>query len=327
MRRNTWCFRLLSVVALFGLISALLDPISLSINKVYAADITNVNVVISDQSLNAFPVTATVTFTTTVDILPNGLVEINFSRDFNTIPTSVSLPSCNTQEVLIGYARFICISGLSHGNKSLVINGLQNPSIESNHYFSVTTTTLDLITPHEQGAGLAYIGNNSNIVTVDAMVNGVLDLTIYSNRTSSTPTSNCNIGTLKANTVKSCKYYIGGGTNNDAGMIVKVNSGTKFHKITGTNYNFADPSGNVTAGNEGYGFLITDNGAFSANPTFVTSDTAVPNIPVTFYENSTRIDADTNTSDRVEVTHKASASNLTPVGIYNQTLTYLAYAK
>ena len=142
------------------------------------------------------------------------------------------------------------------------------------------------------------------------------------------------MGALGISRVSECSYYIGTGTNNTTGIVIKQNSDGA---LTGTNtshaFTPADGLANITAGQEKYGYRLTVGDHYFVGEhqgTDVTSmfDSGINSseLPVAHTDEA----YDTilqNFTYRMKVTHYASMSGNTPADSYKQRVIYTAYTK
>lgn len=182
----------------------------------------------------------------------------------------------------------------------------------------------------DYGAAMFYI-NGGNDVDITATVPATLSFMITSPSDITTERHTCNLGILSMQGVSSCQYRLKIQTNASGGF---AGSFKANHRLATTNYatmtDVADL--HVTAGVEEYGINLTTSsyggrntgGSFDLPATAwhpIANDYAVPTT-LTGFVSSTYPFYVTSSGATQLVTHKASISASTVVGIYTQKVTY-----
>lgn len=205
-------------------------------------------------------------------------------------------------------------------------NQLTTPDAAGNYSWSVTADIGGAGTTFDGGAGLAYIADE-NDVEVEAYVPPVLALDLYQTNTTTllTNPNTCNLGVLSFNSVNTCSYDIGVGTNNSAGATIRITSDGQF---TNGSHSFTQANDStIVAGTEEYGFRISDLGTVFTDSADFNSATDYESVPTsaTSIATSAAISNKATAAQHVEITHAATMSTATPVGSYDHTVTYTAF--
>lgn len=311
-------------------------------NHAKAAALNDITVTLGANTLST-ATSVTVAFTIATSFTTGTLVTVAYDSAFSggaaltNGDINVTGATCTASGFAAGTFLLTCGTATSGGTISIAINGanqLTTPATQGNYNFSIVADIGGSGTTYDTGAGLAYVGNE-NEVEITAVVAPVIDLELYQQNSTSLLTNTppnpntCSLGVLTIATVNTCVYDIGYGTNNAAGVTVQVIADDLLNNATADINDVAD--GTVTAGSEEYGFQITNNGTgcgtLTPAGTYGSQDNAVPTTATDFFSNNAVCDgaASGNTTERVEVTHKASVSASTPVGTYNQLVTYTAF--
>lgn len=312
-------------------------------NPAKAAALNNISVSLVSNAVST-PSNVTLAFTVNTAFTASTIVTVAYDTAFTggasltNSDIAVTGATCTASNFVAGSFRLSCGTASNGAAISVVIgatNKLTTPSTQGNYSFSLVADIGGAGTTYDSGAGLAYIARE-NEVEVTAVVAPVIDLELYQQNSTSllantAPNPNsCALGVLTIATVNTCIYDIGFGTNNSAGMTVRVIADGLLNTAGGADIdNVAD--GTVSAGSEEYGFRLTDNGTgcgtVTVGGTYGSQDNAVPTTVATLFSNNTVCDgsASVNTTQRAEVTHKASVSAATQVGSYNQLVTYTAF--
>lgn len=320
-------------------ISFLVAAAFIIFNPLNAAGITNITVVpVSQNQSTATDVV--ITFTPSTAITNSTILIYSYDPAFTggaaLTDTDIAISGTNItskacSDFVAGY--FTCTLTTSASVTTPVTttigdtNQLTTPSSAGNYSFSVTADIGGLGSTIDSGAGLAYISTDTvkeNEVQVTAYVPPNLSLEVYQEGTNTklVDPNNCALGVLSINTVKTCAYDVGVGTNNATGASVTVSSDGKLRDGA---TDFTDTTGVITAGTEAYGFYISTQGTrFSAAGSFNTSYQAVPQSGTQFATSSNTSDL-LNTAQHMTITHAASISSVTQVGNYAHKLTYRAY--
>ncbi len=207
-------------------------------------------------------------------------------------------------------------------------NHLTNPGSAGNYSWAVLTDVSGDGLDDDSGATLAYVGDD-NDVNITATVPPTIDMELFQQNsdTELTDTNACPLGVLSLNQVNTCIYDIGTGTNNASGVSIYITSDGALDDGIGNS--ISSPTGAVTAGEEEYGFYISDVGGneYSSAGSFAVQHQALPTSATLLATSSTTGSGTTvgSSSQHLEITHAASMSTSTIVGSYNQVVTYTAY--
>jgi hypothetical protein len=218
-------------------------------------------------------------------------------------------------------------------------NQLTNPVNPGNYSFSVAVDNGNDDNVDGDGATLAYV-EDENDIQITASVPPVLDMEIYEagvdNLLNGTGANACELGVLSINTVSTCTYDIGTGTNNLSGVSVYITSdgelrdgsGNTIDSCSGTNCDSLGGAG-VSTGEEEYGIFISElgNSEYTAGGSFGTQHQGIPTTETLFASSSSTGSGTTtgSVSQRLEVTHAASISTATTQGSYSHIVTYTAF--
>jgi hypothetical protein len=182
----------------------------------------------------------------------------------------------------------------------------------------------------DYGAAMFYI-NGGNDVDITATVPATLSFMITSPSDIAVERHTCNLGILSMAGVSSCQYRLKIMTNAMGGFAGQVKANHDLATATfATMTNVADL--HVTAGNEEYGINLAtssyggrnDGGFFDLPATAwhpIANDYAVPTT-LTGFVSSTYPFYVTSSGATQLVTHKASISGSTVVGVYTQKVSY-----
>ena len=312
-------------------------PLSNLTQHINAAVLTDVTVTPTSLSTST-AADVTVTFTPVTAITNNSVIEITYPTAFTgggalTDPdiaisgTNISSKSCTG--FVAGYFRCtLTTSGSVTTTVTTVIgdtNQLTTPSSAGNYSWSVSVNVGGSGSIYDTGAGLSYIADE-NEVEVRAIVPSVLALDLYNSGTTTLMTNpnTCNLGVLSVNSVNTCAYNVGVGTNSSTGATVRVRAGGAF---TNGTVNMTNASGIINAGTEAYGFYISTAGArFSAAGSYGSAYQTVPTTETTLATSTTTSDKAT-VEHHFTVTHGATMGTTTATGTYTQTVFYTAYTK
>lgn len=307
--------------------------------KVNAAGLTNIIVTPASQNQSTLT-NVVVTFTPNTAITNSTILTISYDTSFtggaSLVNTDIAVAGTNISgkvcsNFIIGY--FTCTLTTTGSVTTLVTvtiggaNQLTTPATAGNYSFAVTADIGGLGSTIDSGSGLAYISNLStkeNEIMVTAYVPPNLSLELYSAGTNTelADPNTCNLGVLNTNSVNSCSYDIGVGTNNPTGASVAINSDGKLRNGL---IDFTDTLGSVTAGTESYGFYISTNGArFTPLGAFATAYQVVPTSNTNFASSGLSSDL-LNLSHHFAVTHSASISSTTQVGNYSHKIIYSGF--
>ncbi len=310
-------------------------PLSNLTQHINAAVLTDVTVV-SDSLAVSTAVDVTVTFTPVTAITNNSVIEITYPTtftggaaltdgDISISGTNISSKTCTG--FIAGYFRCtLTTSGSVTTTVTTVIgdsNQLTTPSSAGNYSWSVSVNVGGSGSTYDTGAGLSYIADE-NEVEVRAIVPPVLALDLYNSGTTTLMTNpnTCNLGVLSVNSVNTCAYNVGVGTNSSTGATVRVRAGGAF---TNGTVNMTNATGTINAGTEAYGFYISTAGArFSAAGSYGSAYQTVPTTETTLATSTTTSDKAT-VGHHFTVTHGATMGTAT--GTYTQTVFYTAYTK
>lgn len=307
-----------------------------------AASLNTITVTPASNAVNTLT-DVTVAFTVATSFTTGTLVTVAYDTAFTggaaltNADIAVTGATCTASGFAAGYFLLTCGTATSGGSISIVIgdtNQLTTPATQGNYNFSIVVDIGGAGTTYDSGAGLAYIARE-NEVEVTAVVAPIIDLELYQQNSTSllantAPNPNsCALGVLTIATVNTCIYDVGYGTNNATGVTVRVIADDLLNNVSANINNVAD--GTVSAGSEEYGVRITNAGTGcgtgAAAGTFGSQDNAVPTTATNFFTNDTVCDgaSSANITQRFEVTHSASVNASTPVGSYNQLVTYTAF--
>ena len=321
-------------VTLFALCVNLLAPM---VMPAKAASITTLTVV-PTSSVALATTNVTLTFSPVPSITTGTILQISYdpaftggsSLDFNDITISgTNFSSKVCSGFIAGY--FTCTVTTSAPivtPVTILIGGvhkLTNPAA-GNYSFSVTANIGGTGTTFDAGAGLAYIAG-ANQVVINALVVPVLSLDLYNSGslTLMTDPNTCNLGALSINTISTCAYDIGIGTNNAGGAVLSAQAAGGM--ISGSNTLAAATGIGLTAGTEAYGFHISGNGTvFSAIGSYATGVQAVPG-SATQISGSLAVSNKATLVQHINITHSAAVSTSTPTGNYSQTVSYTVFSK
>ncbi|MFH0952018.1 MAG: hypothetical protein V1838_02395, partial [Patescibacteria group bacterium] len=187
--------------------------------------------------------------------------------------------------------------------------------------------SIAVVTDDDAGAGVAYVGDANDIdVTVEVLPN--LSLTIDNADASVCTTTgggitSCDMGTVTTANVNTGNYDVNVGTNATTSASMKVNDDQDLTSGANT---IADVIENntVTAGVEGYGLQIVENGTeWTEVDPFDDDDTPITTSPVTVATSTGPADA---AGDDVTITHRVAVSSITEAGNYSHTVTWTATA-
>ncbi|MCA9385642.1 hypothetical protein KC717_03265 [Candidatus Dojkabacteria bacterium] len=337
-------------VALATAAAAGLMPFGMSlVNNVRAASLTDVSVALTNEAVSSTD-NVVITFTPNTAITNGTILEVSYDTgitggasltDGDVDVTGTNITSSAESGFVDGYFRStLTTTGSVTTTVTITIDGaneLTTPATSGNYNFSVIADIGGAGTTYDSGAGLAYVADDNDI-TVTAVVPPVIDMELYQTGTDTelTDPNTCALGVLSLNTVSSCDYDIGFGTNNTAGLTIQVTSdgdldsgADTIDACTGTNCDGLGAAG-VDAGQEEYGFRVSDTGAgcsASAAGSYGTADQAVPTTATNFVTTTATCAGTTlgNSAQHVEVTHSASMATDTVVGSYNQEVTYTAF--
>lgn len=340
MRRK----RILSLIAVFGLLATLVMPAA---KEAYAASLTDVTVALTNDATGATD-NIVITFTPNTAITDGSVLEVTYDTGFtggaaltdsDVAVTGTNITSSAETGFIAGYFKSTLTCGGSVTTTvTITIDGtneLTNPGSAGNYPWSVTADIGGAGTSFDYGAGLAYVADD-NDVTVTATVPPTIDMEIYE-QNSATPTNACALGVLTLSQVKNCVYDVAGATNNGAGMTIKVQGVDTTDWSTGEAYlehsNNTDnidavSDGTVSTGAEEYGFQITDDGSsnqWAGAGNYETQNEPVPTTETSFASTSATIDGINTQADRLEVTHYAGMATDTVVGSYTHGIVYTAY--
>lgn len=315
----------------------LIAPLLGFLIKIKAASLTNVTVTPAALTVST-ATNVTVTFTPNTAITTGTILTFTYDTSFTggasltnsdvaISGTNISSKTCTG--FISGY--FSCTLTTSGSVTTLVTtviggsNQLTTPATAGNYSLSVTADIGGAGTTFDGGAGLAYIGDE-NEVDIRAYVPPVLALDLYQTNSATllTNPNTCNLGVLSYNTVNTCSYDVGVGTNNDAGSTLRVISSGDF---TNGSHNFTQAGDTtIVAGTEEYGFRISDLGTvFTDSATF--NGATYESVPTsaTSIATSAAVSDKATTAQHIEITHAATMATTTPVGNYNHTVTYTAF--
>lgn len=195
------------------------------------------------------------------------------------------------------------------------------PAANGNYSIAISDTN-----DNDTSAALIYVGTtaaaDTNDVTVTATVPVVLSLAIKS-PTLTTNINTCALGTLTPGAVNTCAYRIAAGTNGTGGMNVQNVADALLNSGGNDINNVAD--GTVTAGSEEHGVAVTAGTGWTLVSPFDAGDDPITTSQQKFQSASAAVD-DTSTATWSTVTHKASITSATATGVYDQIVTYRAYA-
>ncbi len=312
-----------------------LMPLSGLIGKVHAAPLTNI--VVTPAALTVSTATnVTVTFTPNTAITTGTIIEYTYSTSFTggaaLTDADIAITGTNiTGKVCSGFVAgyFTCTLTTSASVTTLVTtviggaNQLTTPSSAGNYSWSVSANIGGLGSTYDTGAGLAYIAGE-NQVLITAVVPPVLALDLYQAGTNTllTNPNTCALGVLSINSVNTCAYDVGIGTNDTAGATAKVRAGAG---LTNGSHTFVNATGAITAGTEAYGFYVSANGtAFTPAGSYGTAYQTVPTTETTFATSAVKSDK-TTTAQHFTVTHAATMSSSTDTGSYTQTVFWTVY--
>lgn len=317
----------------------------------------NMRVELADEATSAAD-DVEVWFDTPTDLTANSLINVVYETDFTgggsltagdvdiycdadgvegseTLLTNASLTSLESGKFEIDLGIDTCSDWIKIDIDGDNGNHLTTPGTPGNYSWGVVTDAGGDGIDDDSGAVLAYVANE-NDVTVTAKVPPVIDLEVYEDNTTDLGglapgnPNTCTLGTLTLSQIKTCSYYLGTSTNNLGGMMVSV-VGSDNGTLTNGSHSFTKATGvNLTAGTEGYGFYLSDQGSLSSNLTVLnTLDSQTSGVPATetgFFQISTNHDAYSDASQRVQVTHEAAMTQDTETGSYSHTVTYYGYS-
>ncbi|MFH0952465.1 MAG: hypothetical protein V1838_04795 [Patescibacteria group bacterium] len=186
--------------------------------------------------------------------------------------------------------------------------------------------SVGVVTTDDAGAGIAYVGN-ANDVAVNAEVLPNLSLTIdnadASVCTTTSGVTSCDMGTVTTAAVNTGNYDVNVGTNATTSASMKVNDDQDLTSGANTIADVIENS-TVTAGVEGYGLQIVENGSeWTEVDPFDDDDTPITTSPVTVATSTGPADA---AGDDVTVTHRVAVASTTEAGNYSHTVTWTATA-
>lgn len=312
-----------------------LMPLSGLIGKVNAASLTNITVTPAALTVST-ATNVTITFTPNTAITTGSILTFAYDTLFTggaaLVNADIAITGTNiTSKVCSGFVAgmFTCTLTTSAPVTTLVTtviggaNQLTTPATAGNYSFSVSANIGGGGVTYDTGAGLAYIAGE-NQVLIKAVVPPVLALDLYNagSNTLMTNPNTCDLGVLSINSVSTCAYDVGVGTNDTAGATAKVRAGGP---LTNGSHNFTAAAGAITAGTESYGFYISANGTvFTASGAYATPYQPVPTTETTFSTSAVKSDKAT-TAQHFTVTHGATMSTTTDTGAYTQTVFYTAY--
>ncbi len=197
---------------------------------------------------------------------------------------------------------------------------------EGNFSASVLTSNADA----DYGAIEYYVGGGNDVL-VDASVQPTLEFAIVDQTNLALETHECHLGVLSMTDVNYCNYRLKVSTNAIDGFQVSVESddqlGSGYATISDVGVSTA-----VATGTEGYGFAIfgaVDGGMGTGNyldpitvaAPYNVNDNTVPQAP-TLLVSYTAPFLGTSTLSTTLVQHKAAMDAGTPVGYYQQNVTY-----
>lgn len=185
----------------------------------------------------------------------------------------------------------------------------------------------------DYGAAMFYV-NGGNDVLVTATVPATLSFNIADSANLAVAKNTCQLGVLSTAEVKTCDYRLKIVTNAQNGFSTTWAADHKM--LTAQNATLTDVGDfTVTAGSEEYGFQLTAANTGVRNPTLGTftdpmlpgyneaQDLPVPTAQTEIVSSTEAVYIDGLTpAEATLVTHKASISASTNVGLYSQTVTY-----
>lgn len=211
------------------------------------------------------------------------------------------------------------------------------PASNGNYSISITDNN-----DSDVSAALIYVGPTAtteadeNEVLVTAVVPVVLELAIYETSTTTT-TSECDLGVLNPGAVNTCSYRVAAGTNGTAGFSLQMVADDDLNNAADTAEidDVAADDTTVDAGTEEYGFDFTLGADADLAATGVYGNGTPDIVPsLTNTIGQTEILAATGAVDASvatgelnwnTVTHSASISSATEAGSYDQLVDYFLY--
>lgn len=339
-------FKIITLLTIFAVSLTVFLPF---LKPAKAASITDVTVALSDDNVSATG-TITITFTPNTAITNGSIIEVTYDDNFtggasitdaDISVTGTNITSSVESDFAAGYFQSVLTtSGSVTTTVTMDIDatpGITNPAANGNYNWSVTVNIGGTGVTYDYGAGLAYI-DDENDVNVTATVPPTIDMELFQtgSDTELADPNTCALGVLSLSTVKTCSYDVGVGTNAAAGFTLQITSdgplnsgGNDINACSGTNCNGVGAAA-VNAGNEEYGFYISDLGtgcSVTASGSYGTAHQAVPTTATTIATSTATCNGTTSgqSAKHLEITHAASMDTSTVVGTYDQSVTYTAY--
>lgn len=199
-------------------------------------------------------------------------------------------------------------------------DGIGSPSVDGTYVIDVDSYEADGTTENDLGAGAVVIGTNNVIIS------GTVDPTL----TLALSATECELGTLTSDTIKSCQYSTTVTTNADSGYTAYIRETGNLSKDSGTT-NITDAAGTtVSKGVRSYGLATddTDGGLditsqiTSANCTASTTDETRAGQAITAADQSySYADGPVGgTAGQTYLCHSASIDGTTEAGVYTHTV-------
>ncbi|MFH1508871.1 MAG: hypothetical protein ABIE68_01785 [bacterium] len=229
---------------------------------------------------------------------------------------TLSLPTVMQASVAsAGTGNITCTIGNNGGGA----NDPDNPSVASGYSIAVVTTD-------DNGAGIVYVGDN-NDVTINAAVLPLLTLDLDNaggNCTITAGVATCAMGVLTTSLVSEGNYDVNAFTNAPNSMTVQIIADAELDDGGNNIDPIVEDTGTVTAGSEEYGIAVTADAGLTENLAngFNDDDTPIPTGVATTVVTS----AGPITSDDTTINHRVAISSSTPVGTYEQIVTWTASA-
>lgn len=357
-------FKLLSLLTVFAI--ALAPVVALVTRPATAASLTDVTVYLNVETASGTNTDADIVFGTTTNVTADSILTITFDSGFVETPGGLvtgdvdvycdadSDPTTNgtamtaatvtdsTQDLLVIDTNTDTCNDFININITGGTNNIQNPGTIGNYNVSVASDIGGTGTTVDYGAGLAYVGQE-NDVEITAIVPPTIDMELYQpgsdtllSNTGTGSVNVCPLGVLSLSSVNTCLYDVGTGTNNAAGLTVRLTSdgafddglGNDINACAGTNCDSVGAAA-VNAGQEEFGFYASENGGgeYTVAGAYGSAHQAVPTSATTIATTSTTGNGTTSgqAAQRLEITNAASMDISTVVGTYRIVKTWTAF--
>jgi len=185
--------------------------------------------------------------------------------------------------------------------------------------------SIAVVTTNDSGAGIAYVGN-ANDITVSATVLPNLTLTIGSADgtycTTTAGVTTCNLGTVLTTTENDGSYDVDVGTNAASGATVNLAEDGNLRNGADNIDDVGD--GDITAGSEEYGVVVTETGsAWTIDGTYLATEAPVITGPDVVATSTGPVDIST---DNVDIIHRVAVATATKALTYTHIVTWTATA-